>query len=263
MSTLGQYVQTLRRQAGLTQAQLAQAIGLSGNSLVSRIESGRSLPSAAVISALARFFDRDPETLTAMLADADDTHTTIHSELSAMAQEADRARARLRESAEQLLNEFDEHRETLSHFLVASKLNLVWALPRKLNRERQANTVWVLSPALESETSVPGVRTTVASNLAQGVRYSYLIPDDPVVIERATRLHEELNSPHIEFRLGSATLFAFAVETVIYDAGTTRRLSLMVAPTRRPEFDIVLGAHTASQFEVAFKSGWASAPQLF
>lgn len=262
MSTLGQYVQTLRRQAGLTQKQLARAIGLAGNSLISRIESGRTLPSDAVLAALATFFDRDPETLTAMLAEANDAHTAIHSELSAMAQESDRARARLKESAELLLSEFDDHRETLGHFLVASKLNLVWALPRKLKRERQANTVWVLSPALESETSVPGVRTTVASNLVQGVRYSYLIPDDPVVIERACRLRAALSSSCIEFRLGSAALFAFAVETVIYDAGTARRLSLMVAPTRRPEFDIVLGADTADQFEAAFQAAWASARHL-
>mgnify|MGYP002882551100 CR=1 FL=1 len=260
--TLGHYLQTLRRQSGLTQGQVAQAIGLSGNSLISRIESGQTTPSTKVINELARLFDQDVEALTARSTQRNDGHAVIHAELDAMAREADLARAQLSTTVTKMLDDFDAHRETLGNFLVGSKLNLVWALPRKLKRERQAQTVWILSPELESETCVPGVRATVANNLARGATYRYLIPNRPEVVHRARDLLTQLGEHSIEFRLGSDALFDFAVETVIYDAETESRLSLMVAPTRRSEFDIVLGTNTADRFEASFSKQWLAHPIL-
>jgi hypothetical protein len=192
---------------------------------------------------------------------AQDRHSALHLELDVMAREAARARDKLGESVERMVQEFDDHREVLSNFLVAAKLNLVWALPRKLKREGRAQRVWVLSPALASETDVPEVRTMVKSNLLDGVEYRYLIPERATVIRRAKKLLGELKGP-IEIRTAPKNLFGFAVETVIYDAGSDERLSLMIAPTRRPEFDIVVGAAAADRFEAAFKAQWRSASPI-
>jgi len=255
MSDIGNHIRNLRGREGLTQTQLGLALGLSGNSLVSRIESGRVVPTPRVLAAVAEFFDQDLEALTAMATTADGG-SILHSELSAMADEANRARDSLSVAVTELVQEFDAHQENLSNFLMASKLNLVWSLPRKLKRERQARTVWVLSPALESETHAPGVRATVSRNLANGVRYRYLIPNSEPALGRARALLEEFGNGPLEIRTAPDMVFAFTIETVIYDAGSQRRLSLMVAPTRRPEFDIVLGANTADGFERSFSTHW-------
>ena len=81
MSRIGAHLRNLRQRAGLTQTQVGEAIGLSGNSLVSRIESGRVPPTERVLAALARLYDQDVEALSA-LANASEDGSMLHSELS-------------------------------------------------------------------------------------------------------------------------------------------------------------------------------------
>jgi transcriptional regulator with XRE-family HTH domain len=259
MSTIGNHLRSLRNRAGLTQTQLAAAIGLSGNSLISRIESGSVSPTPGVLNSLAKFYNQDLEALIAMTTAESQTHGVLHGELAAMADESSRARDRLNASVDQLLGEFDQHQRALTNFMMASKLNLVWSLPRKLKRERQAKSVWVLSPELESETNVPGIRATVGGNIGRGVEYRYLIPDREPVLERAQGLMKEFADGPLKIRVAPTSLFDFTIETVIYDPGSKRRLSLMVAPTRRPEFDIVLGSDAADRFEESFSTWWETA----
>lgn len=259
MPAVGDHLRNLWSRAGLTQIQSAQVIGLSGNSLISRIESGSVSPTASMLNALAEFFDQDFEALMAMSTAETHTHAVLHSELSAMADEASRARDHLNSTVEGLLGEFDQHQQALTSFMIASKLNLVWSLPRKLKRERQAKSVWVLTPALESETNIPGIRATVGDNLGRGVGYHYLIPEREIALERARVLCDEFENGPLEIRVAPTSLFDFTIETVIYDPGSKRRLSLMVAPTRRPEFDIVLGSDAADRFEQSFSIRWDEA----
>jgi transcriptional regulator with XRE-family HTH domain len=262
MSDIGGHLRQLRIRMGLTQNQLANALGLSGNSLISRVESGRVKPTSTLLNGMASFFDQDLEALSAMTSSGDDVQELLHAELSAMARESTRARTRLVETVDALVTDFDIHQQTLSNFLVASKLNLVWSLPRKLKRERQADTVWVLSPRLESEANIPSVRAAVASNLASGSVYRYLIPAQENVLAEARVLCHENAGGNLEVRTTDPNIFLFTIETVIYDPGTPTRMGLMVAPTRRPEFDIVLGANSASQFELSFESLWDTAQPI-
>ena len=255
MSQFGEHLFRLRSRTGLTQSALAQAIGLSGNSLISRLESGKVSPSPAVVRKLAMFFDQDPEAMLALLETDRASQTPFFHEVDRMAMEAEEARDRLETSVTDLLAEFDEHRQALRDFVLASKLNLVWSLSRKLKRESKANAVWVLSPDLDSESDFPEIRAVVRSNLARGVSYRYLIRDSERTVERARELSARWTGP-FSFRLAPDALFAFVVETVIYDPGTAQRMSLMVAPTRRPEFDVVAGVGVAERMEKAFRSWW-------
>ncbi len=257
MSNIGNHLRHLRNRAGLTQNQLANAIGLSGNSLISRIESGRVSPTPSVLNALAKFYVLDLEVFLSLTASEPHGGGILDSELKAMADDAARARARLDQTVGQLLEEFESHQNTLTQFMMASKLNLVWSLPRKLKRERSAGEVWILSPSLASETDIPQIRVTVESNLKRGVRYRYLIPAMPAVEQRAKALLTSFVGTSLEIRVAPLAVFEFAVETVIYDPGKARRMGLMVAPTRRPEFDIVLGAETAARFESSFARIWS------
>ena len=255
MSSFSEHLRRLRTRAGLTQSALAHAIGLSGNSLISRLESGAVSPSDVVLHKLATFFDQDPEAMLALMQTARPSEDPLFSEVDLMAREAAQARQHLETSVTSLLGEFEEHRDALRDFVSASKLNLVWSLSRKLRRESRANEVWVLSPGLDSETDFPEIRAVVKGNLARGVPYRYLICESGPVLARARDLVAKWKG-QIEIRVAPEPLFEFAVETVIYDPRTQNRVSLMVAPTRRPEFDVVVGAVAADRFEDAFRKWW-------
>jgi transcriptional regulator with XRE-family HTH domain len=261
MSDFGTHIRQLRQQMGLTQSALAQGLNLSGNSLISRIESGRVKPTPRVIELLAQFFDRDLEALNALKHVSHD-QSGLHGEITAMTMEANRSRDQLAASVDSLLHEFKAHQESLSDFLVASKLNLVWSLSRKLRHERQAKRVWVISPDLESETARPEIKQTVKNNVRGGTEYRYLVPERVDTIQRGRALLDAVGPDRIEIRIAPEAQFAFAIETVLYDPETPRRVGLMVAPTRRPEFDIVLGSQAADSFERAFKDLWASSTTL-
>lgn len=58
ISNLGRKVRLLRERAGMTQAELAQALGLSESSkgFISEIESGKKLPKAELVLRLAERF---------------------------------------------------------------------------------------------------------------------------------------------------------------------------------------------------------------
>ena len=261
MSEFGTHIRQLRQQMGLTQAALAQGLNLSGNSLISRIESGRVKPTPRMLQLLANFFDRDLEALNA-LKHASEHQNGLHDEMNAMTMEANRSRNQLAASVDSLLHEFRAHQESLNDFLVASKLNLLWSLARKLRHERQAKRVWVISPDLESETERPEIRQTVKNNIRAGAEYRYLVPERRGTIQRGQALLHTVGPAGIEIRVAPEIQFAFVIETVLYDPETPRRVGLMVAPTRRPEFDIVLGFQAADSFEGAFKSLWASSTML-
>jgi transcriptional regulator with XRE-family HTH domain len=261
MSALGQQIRRLRTQAGLTQNALAQAVGLSGNSLISRIESGRTHPTDRVLSDLARFFDLDTEALLALRTTESDSGHSMSLELDRMSQEARKAREKLHATVDEISEQLEGHREVLSTFLLASKLNLVWSLPQKLKREARAQCVWVLSPSLVSETQIPEIRAVVKANLSRGVSYRYLIPDRAKVIRAVQKFQRGLPMP-MEVRAVRPELFSFVVETVIYDPQTEERTGLMVAPMKRAEFDIVLGASAAEQYERAFVRYWRDARRV-
>ena len=90
-----------------------------------------------------------------------------------------------------------------------------------------------------------------------GVQYRYLVPKRERANARAGSLQKAYDGLPIEFRISTAETFHFSVETVLCDAGTDRRLGLMVAPTKQPEYDIVLGSETASRFQDSFESCWS------
>src|SRR5262245_45874269 len=56
MTSLGQRLAALRHERGLTQQQVARAVGLTGNAFVSRLERGAALPSAQLQRRLAGLF---------------------------------------------------------------------------------------------------------------------------------------------------------------------------------------------------------------
>jgi len=255
MSSIGEQIRRLRTQAGLTQTALAHAIGLSGNSLISRIESGRTPPTDRVLQDVARFFDLDVETLIALRTTSQDSSHSMALELDRVSRDAREAREQLHTAVDRITADLESHRQALSSFLLASKLNLVWSLPRKLKREGRAKEVWVLSPAFASETDVPEIRAVVKANLSRGVAYRYLIPDHPKVIRAAQKFRQGLSGP-FEVRTMPPEFFGFLVETVIYDPGTEERTGLMVAPMKRSEFDIVMGASVAEQYEKSFRRHW-------
>ncbi len=62
MTALGRRVRKLRTERGFTQRVLALRVGV-GHPYISRIESGRERPSAALLSRLAAHLDADPQDL--------------------------------------------------------------------------------------------------------------------------------------------------------------------------------------------------------
>ncbi|HEY0068916.1 MAG TPA: tRNA-guanine transglycosylase DpdA, partial [Chloroflexia bacterium] len=81
ISRLGEKVRRLREDAGLSQREFAQALGLSANSrgYISEIELGKKAPPAVKIVHLARFFNVTPDYL---LLDDQDSRERPHSQMS-------------------------------------------------------------------------------------------------------------------------------------------------------------------------------------
>ncbi|MCA9666413.1 MAG: helix-turn-helix transcriptional regulator [Myxococcales bacterium] len=282
VSHLGKQIRGLRKRIGLTQAQLAAQCGLSGNSMISRVESGAMLPSEALLSHLASALGVERDAL-ALLSDDPGEAALAESELAALAADAGAARARLQALVSEVTAELETHHESLAAFVGASRLGLVWTLERKLRRERRARAVWVMTPDLGVDLALPQVLAVVRANIASGTRYRYLLPDTARMQRRAAKLRAALtpegdvnettatpaataangDTPgqgDLEIRVTDASAFDFALETVLYDPkDRARRLGLLVAPTRRREIDAVLDSEAASRFERAFTRRWRTA----
>ncbi|MEM9188467.1 MAG: helix-turn-helix transcriptional regulator [Myxococcota bacterium] len=253
MQNLGAQIRMLRKRAGLTQVELARALGLSGNSLVSRIETGQLRPSDQTLRSLADVFGIEVAQLTTLSSDAEGS--------TPLSLEVDEAHKRLSSAVDRLVAEAQRQQQGLASFFSASQLNTIWDISQKLHRESQAETVWVMTPDLRLDLELPEVHAVVHSNLARGVRYRYLIPNTKSMKARAQHLLKTLGAPSLlQFRIGQTELFDFSFETVLYDATRAdTRQALIVAPTRRPDFDIVLGHDATERFRAAFERRWRSA----
>jgi hypothetical protein len=95
-------------------------------------------------------------------------------------------------------------------------------------RERQARTVWVISPELHYEILNPTCHEVVAANRLRSVEYRYIVQDSAITqkhIEEYQKVFGESDA-NIEarfLRLPASELSSFLTEIVVYDAATEFR----------------------------------------
>jgi transcriptional regulator with XRE-family HTH domain len=253
----GNHLADLRRRRGLTQVQLAQRLGLKGNAFISRLEREHAFPSDRLLKRLARALETE-ESLLRLGVEAATASRSPPGFVQLLGEDVDRAREGLKARLDLLMSNLDAYQEQVSSVLHAGRMNLVWGRAQKLAFEATATDVWVVSPELSTELGWPELLQTVRGRLAAGASYRYLIPRQRVPMGRARKLQAALGRQRgLEIRTASPELFAFAVELVLYNpTDASRRLGLMVAPTRQPEFDLVLGPHLLQRFARAAERSW-------
>lgn len=251
MTSLGGRLAALREERGLTQTQVARAVGLSGNAFVSRLERGTVLPSPRLQRKLAALFGVSAALLRERV-EIEATGAREQSLLDAVDAEVARLRERLGAEVDGLCGAFLEHRARLADTMRASRVQLLWSREQKISFEAGAREVWVVSPDLALD--VGPLREVVAANLARGARYRYLVPDTAAARRRARDL------PGGEVRTRPLDAWRFVLEVVLYEPrDPRRRLGLMVAPSPRAEMDCVLGPAHASRFAESFQRAWKMA----
>jgi len=259
-NALGELIARLRRGAGLSQGELARAVGLRGNSYVSRVERGSVVPSDRLTRRLAFALGVELSTLetAAGQANASSELVPFFGELEV---EVARMRRLLEAEVRSLGHQIEHYRDRVASALRSSRLNIVWSEQEQLAYEAGARQVWVVTRELKSELRSNELRAVVAKNLARGARYRYLVPDTPPVRRRADKLLEIVGDRgELEVRLLPPKLFAFATDAVLYDADDARRkLGLVVAPTPRTEYDFVMGRAYLRRFVMSFRSTWRTA----
>lgn len=257
--TLGDMVRQLRIERGLTQKQLAKKVGLRGNAFISRIERGSALPSVPMQRRLADVLGVEAALLAARVS-RESHGSTATALLADIGQAFDGARQRFANELDALSRSLAEHQVRLAHTLRLSELQLLWGLPDKLAYEATVHTAWVLSPDLVLDASNAPLRAVVAQNLARGVEYRYLVPNQRAVIRRAQQmLRDAPAGANVRMRVMEQVVPLLVTEVVLYDARSERRLGLMVAPTERPDVDCVLSAAHAHRLVRAFDAAWRSA----
>ncbi len=256
--TLAEQLVALRRGRGLTQAEVARAVGLNGNAVISRLERGALLPSAKLQERLSRLFGL-PLAVLRDRVDAEATGAREQSVLDAVDDEVQRLRGVLAAETEALVAELGQARARLAETLLASRVQLMWSREQKVAHEAAAKSIWVVSPDLRLD--VGPLRPVVAANLARGASYRYLVPAAPRALARAQALLRLGGA--LEVRATPPDGWRFVLEVVLYDVRSAkRRLGLMVAPSARAETDCVLSPAHVRRFAAEFERAWSAARRV-
>jgi transcriptional regulator with XRE-family HTH domain len=257
--SLGDMLRQQREERGLTQTQLARALGLRGNAFVSRMERGTALPSVAMQAQLAKALGVDASLFAVRVA-REASHSTSTALLADISQAFANVQNDLQGEMTRLSHSLAQHQSRIAHLLRMSEMQLLWGLSDKVAFEGTIRSAWVVSPDLELDSNDEAVRSTVRTNLARGVEYRYLIPRQRAVVARAKRMLQEHHQvPSLQVRTLPAAHAMLITEMVVYEAGTSERLGLMVAPTARTDVDCVLSRIHAERLERAFAHAWRHA----
>lgn len=98
----------------------------------------------------------------------------------------------------------------------------------RIESEIKGGEIWIITGSLEEEISEELYEPVIQENIKKGVVYRYLIPDDPLLRNRAATLKERVKaSPQVSFHFISHTLFKIVAQqdVAIYvpERGSNRR----------------------------------------
>jgi hypothetical protein len=84
--------------------------------------------------------------------------------------------------------------------IVAVTAKADWLVPNErlmeIEKRVKCDTVWIITASLEEEISATLFAPIIKNNLKKGIKYRYLVPDDPVLRGRANNLKAALGDHH-------------------------------------------------------------------
>ena len=260
--SIGDMVRQVRVERGLTQTQLARRLGLTGNAVVSRLERGTSLPSEALRRKLAKVLHLEPALLETRVQ-REARGSTATALLTDLGTAFERAQRQMEDELDSLRKGLAQHQARLAHVLRLSEFQLLWGLSDKLAWEATVKSAWIVTPDLLLDVQSEAVRKVVRENVSRGVTYRYLVPQTPGVVQRAKKFMSGFpGGSSLEVRSVRDEGWLFLSELVLYDAQTSRRLGLMIAPTARTDVDCVLSPTHSARLARGFAETWSRATPL-